>query len=161
LVSRVKRRIPIRIVRFCRSTELAFLLVTWDGDDVRAFEHRLVARTGFDLQLPWHLALADEERASVIKWAHDREGALVEVHVHHDGDPVALSPSDRAGLNEFVPHVWWRLRHQPYMDLVFGESTFDGLVWRVGPGVPESLEALIVDGRITRMPTGRSLVRCR
>ncbi len=139
--------------------QLAFMLAAWDGDEARVVDLRLVASAAFDLQTPWHLSLSDEERAAVIKWAHDRGAALVEAHVHRRGDPAEFSPSDRSGLDAFVPHVWWRLRHRPYVALVFAETTFDGLAWRSGPGSPESVNALRVEGRPDRRPTGGTLKR--
>ena len=39
--------------------------------------------------------------------------------MHRQGDPAEFSASDRKGLESFVPHVWWRLRHRPYLALVF------------------------------------------
>lgn len=137
--------------------QLAFMLAAWDGDEADVLDLRLVPSVAFDLQTPWHLSLSDEERAAVIKWAHDRGAALVEAHVHRRGDPAEFSASDRSGLEAFVPHVWWRLRHRPYVALVFGESTFDALVWRSDPGSPEPVNALRVEGRPDRRPTGRTL----
>jgi hypothetical protein len=137
--------------------QLAFLLARWDGDDARVFELRLVEPSRFDVQLPWHLTLGDEERGAVIKWAHDAGGALVEVHAHLAGDPAAFSSADRAGLDQFVPHVWWRLGRRPYVALVVADTTFDAVVWRSGPEVPEALEALVIDGREERRPTGLTL----
>jgi hypothetical protein len=68
-------------------------------------------------------------------------------------------PTDWMGLDQFVPHVWWRLGHRPYVALVFGETTFDAVVWRAGPEAPEPLEGLRVDDQETRRPTGLSLLQ--
>jgi hypothetical protein len=141
--------------------QLAFLLAHWQGDDAIAVDLRLISSGAFDVQTPWHLALSDQERATVIKWAHDHEASLVEAHVHRDGDPARFSPSDWMGLEAFVPHVWWRLRHRPYLALVFGETTFDGLAWRTDPESPEAFEGLVVEGRTDRCATGLSLPRTR
>jgi hypothetical protein len=137
--------------------QLAFMLAAWDGDSANIVDLRLVASVAFDLQTPWHLSLSDEERAAVIKWAHDRGACLVEAHVHRRGDPAEFSASDRAGLDAFVPHVWWRLRHRPYIALIFGETTFDGLAWRSDPRSPEQVTTLLVEGRPNRTSTSRSL----
>jgi hypothetical protein len=139
--------------------QLAFMLVRWDGDLGQVFDLRLVRASGFDLQLPWHISLADEERAEVIGWAHEGNGALLEMDVHRGPWPARFSASDKEGLDEFVPHVWWRLRHRPYAALVMGEQGFDALVWRSGPGEPEQLTKLLVDGRSAARPTGLSLAR--
>ena len=137
--------------------QLAFMLAEWDGDQARVVDLRLVENVAFDLQTPWHISLGDEEVSEVIRWAHASGLSLVEAHVHRDGDPAGFSPSDRGGLDAFVPHVWWRLRHRPYIALVFGESTFDALVWRHDTTTPDGLDALVVPGAADRVPTGRSL----
>lgn len=141
--------------------QLAFMLAAWDGDRAAVTDLHLVANAAFDIQTPWHLSLSDEERATVIKWAHERDAALVEAHVHRQGDPAEFSASDRKGLGSFVPHVWWRLRHRPYLALVFAETTVDGLAWRIDPTTPEAVGALCVEGRSDRSPTGLTLGRWR
>lgn len=160
VIIRVPQRIADELDRHLAhgaDEQLAFMLATWDGDDAEVVDIRPVEDIAFDLQTPWHLSVSDDERAAVIKWAHDRGAALIEAHVHRDADPVGFSPSDRVGLDAFVPHIWWRLRHRPYIALVFGEVTFDGIVWRTGPNAPEAVAALRVDGRNDRTPTGLSL----
>jgi hypothetical protein len=137
--------------------QLAFMLAEWDGDQAHVVELRLVENAAFDLQTPWHISLGDDEVGEVIRWAHEAGLSLVEAHVHREGDPAAFSPSDRGGLHAFVPHVWWRLRHRPYIALVFGETTYDALVWLHDATTPEGLDALVVPGAADRMPTGRSL----
>lgn len=141
--------------------QLAFLLARWDGDLATVFDLRLIAASSFDLQTPWHLALSDQERASVIKWAHDSDASLVEAHVHRGWGSAEFSGSDWSGLDVFVPHVWWRLRHRPYLALVFDDPSFDGIVWRTDPTTPERLDRLIVGNGPARFPTGQSLPRRR
>ena len=143
------------------TSNLAFMLATWNEDEATVTDLRPVASAAFDLQTPWHISLSDKELAIAIKWAHDHDATLIEAHVHRDGDPAEFSPSDWLGLDSFVPHVWWRLRHRPYVALVFGETTFDGLVWRSGPTTPEPLEALRMGISSPRAPTERSLRRQR
>jgi hypothetical protein len=138
--------------------QLAFLLAHWVGDVATIIDIRTVPASRLDIQTPWHLSLSDEERAAVIKWAHEREASLVEAHVHRSAYPAQFSPTDLSGLDAFVPHVWWRLRHRPYVALVFGDTTFDALVWRLGPTSPEALDAIDVVGAHRRAPTGRSLL---
>jgi hypothetical protein len=140
-----------------QAEQLAFMLAIWDGPRVNVVDLRLVVSAAFDIQTPVHLSLSDDERAAVIKWAHDSDAALIEAHVHRRGDPAQFSPSDHAGLDAFVPHVWWRLRHRPYVALVFGETTFDGLAWRSDPRSPEPVTTLVVDGRPDRTSTGLTL----
>lgn len=125
---------------------------------LRHVETILIGRTGFTAQSRYYLELCDEERARVIKRAHDLEGCLVEFHSHPSHWPAAFSPSDLAGLAEFVPHVRWRLRQRPYAAVVVALTGFDGLAWH-----GESLEARLLDrivvGDRVLEPTGLSFKR--
>ncbi len=117
--------------------------------------HRLVPPDGFELRSAYYLELTDNERAGAIKRAHDMGTTLVEMHSHPFQGRAGFSPSDIAGLREFVPHVRWRLRKKPYAALVLGRKSFDALAWTEdGPHpVPLSCD---VDGNQLR-PTGESL----
>ena len=86
-------------------------------------------RADYEVQAGDYLELTDATRARLIKQAHDRGLCLVESHSHPGPYPAAFSYSDLTGLDEFVPHVRWRLRGRPYAALVFAQSGFDGLVW--------------------------------
>lgn len=138
-----------------RAEQLAFLSASWDDSVAVVDDVYLVQAGGFVIQNEFHIALTDEERANVIRWAHQLGRGLIEVHVHRGGDPAAFSPSDLRGLEDFVPHVWWRL-HQPYAALVFGEDTFDALAWPVRGGTAVGVDGLCV-GSSTRFPTGLTL----
>jgi len=98
--------------------------------------------------------LTDGALARVIKTAWDDNAALVEFHSHTNPRfPAAFSPSDLDGLEEMLPHVWWRLRGRPYVAVVVSPDGFDALVWRTSPDVPEPLETLTV-GETGHAPTG-------
>jgi hypothetical protein len=140
-----------------RPEQLAFLAAAWNGFAVVVDNLYLVPAEGFVIQTEFQISLTDDERAKVIRWAHQQGRGLIEAHIHRDGDPAEFSPSDLWGLNDFVPHVWWRL-HQPYAALVFGEETFDALAWPARDGHAESVDALRVGSR-TRVPTGLTLAR--
>ncbi len=112
----------------------------------------------FDRQSSYHVTLADDLRAEVIQRAARRGGSLVEAHTHLGPFPAAFSASDIAGLDEWVPHVRWRLGGSPYVALVLAETGFDALVWDRGTE-PERLEALDVPGRGHLVPTGITLGR--
>lgn len=91
-------------------------------------------RADYEVQAGDYLELTDAARARFIKQAHDRSACLVESHSHPGPYPAAFSYSDLSGLDEFVPHVRWRLRGRPYAALVFAQSGFDGLAWTDGTG---------------------------
>lgn len=76
-----------------------------------------------------YLELSDEACARIIRLAHERNAVLLEVHSHPSGQPACFSQADIAGLVEFVPHIRWRLKGNPYAALVFGRQSVDGLAW--------------------------------
>ena len=121
---------------------------------LRVVEIYAVPPGEFERQSLYHVALADGVRGRVIARATQIGGSLIEVHTHPDGDPASFSHSDLSGLEEWVPHVRWRLRGRPYVALVFAEETFDGLVWDNGVDEPKQLGELILERTGSRSPTG-------
>ena len=109
----------------------------------------------FKVQSAAYLELTDETRASIIKKAHDTESSLVEFHSHPTSSKASFSGSDLSGLEEFVPHVMWRLKKRPYAAVVVSRSNFDSLFWAT-PEKPELLSELDVNGRILH-PTGLTI----
>ena len=103
-----------------------------------------------------YLELADEARAGLIKRAHDLGASLIEMHSHPGPWPAAFSLTDRVGLRETVPHMWWRLKGKPYVALVVAHSGFDALVWLDDRRVPRPLDGLLV-GDEQFSPTNNSL----
>src|SRR2546425_3019395 len=106
--------------------QVAFLYLkpALEGGGFEVVEQTLVPPEGFFHQSAYHLELSDKTRATVIKNAHDLEASLAEVHSHPSPAPAAFSSSDIAGLEDFVPHVWWRLKGRPYFAFVFGLTSF-------------------------------------
>jgi hypothetical protein len=77
---------------------------------------------------------SEEAQARIIKMASDRKLLLGEIHSHPGcRQDAGFSPSDLAGFDDFVPHIFWRLRAKRYVALVFGENDFDALVWSNDP----------------------------
>lgn len=112
---------------FCRHSASA------DGDQLFECEDwTALEPSDYEVQAGDYLELTDAARARLIKQAHDRGLCLVESHSHPGPYPAAFSWSDLTGLEEFVPHVRWRLRGRPYAALVFAQSGFDGLAWTDG-----------------------------
>jgi hypothetical protein len=95
----------------------------------------------------WYVELKDNLRPKIIKKAFDLDAAIVEMHSHPHNMSAKFSGSDLVGLQEFVPHVWWRLKGKPYAALVFSSSDFDGLAWIKSPSHPQQLTQLVVNGR--------------
>ena len=130
--------------------EAAFVFVRHDSVDdtdiFRYMEWLPVPPTGFASRSAFHFELSDETRAAVIKRAHDLSVSLVELHSHTGSWPARFSPSDWMGFEEFVPHVWWRLKGRPYAAIVVSASGFDGLVWLAAPDAPARLDAIVVNG---------------
>lgn len=103
---------------------------------------------GFIAQLPFHFELTDETRAAVIKRAHDLGASLVEFHSHTGPWEPQFSPSDWAGFEEVVPHMWWRLKGRPYAAVVVSRKGFDAFIWLNDPNIPARLDGITVDGRV-------------
>jgi hypothetical protein len=140
-----------------------FARASRSADDVTftAGDIYLVPPADLDHQSGFHISLTDDALGRVIKMAWDRRAALVELHSHPSPDhPAAFSPSDLSGLEELVPHAWWRLKGQPYLALVVAPSGFDALVWRTDAQSPEAL-AVLRAGSSIYQPTGLTLPRLR
>lgn len=144
----------------CRREQGAFLFCvseTMNGRfELRVVDRAFLATADFTVQETDYLELADATRASLIKRAHQIGASLVELHSHPGPWPAAFSSSDRRGLRETVPHMWWRLKGRPYAAIVVAPSGFDALVWRENPHAPELLTGIMV-GEELLTPTNASL----
>jgi hypothetical protein len=110
----------------------------------------------FIIQTGYHLELSDITRRKVIKLAHETSTALVEVHSHIGPWPASFSPTDKSGLVDTVPHMWWRLKGKPYMAIVVSESGYDSLLWLDTPLKPRRLNGIQIDREIIK-PTNISI----
>ncbi len=115
-----------------------------------------ISADGCAVQTPWSLELTDQTRAEVIKRAHDLRASIIEFHSHPQQDVAAFSPSDLAGFEDFVPHVWWRLKGRPYGAVVVSPTGFDAVIWTESPKSPARLDRMLVGGR-RLVPTGRTI----
>lgn len=107
--------------------QAAFLFASTERSDHVSFnvrESEKLFRHDFESQQDDYLELKDETRARLIKRAHDLQASLIELHSHPAPWPVAFSDSDRIGLSETVPHMWWRLQKRPYIAIVVAPSGF-------------------------------------
>jgi hypothetical protein len=139
-----------------RAEQLAFLLATRSDTDAETLcvsDLYCVPSKGFSVQTAFHLNLGDDVRAQMIKWAWNHQASLVEAHSHLGPDEAAFSPTDLAGLDDFVPHVWWRLQGRPYAALVFSRTGFDALIWTKSPTTPQELAGLKIIGGRAEQPT--------
>jgi hypothetical protein len=126
-----------------------------EGISFRARDLYLVPSEELLVQRSFHVSLTDDALAQIIKLAWDKRLALVELHCHTDPTwPAQFSPSDLRGFTDFVPHIRWRLRGQPYLAIVAAPSDFDALLWQ--DESPEALDKLIVGGQPFE-PTGLTL----
>jgi hypothetical protein len=116
----------------------------------------LVTPKELDEEAPYHVSLTDAAQAELIRRAWETKTSLVEFHSHRFRQPAAFSSYDLAGLREFVPHLWWRLRGAPYGAVVVAESSLDALAWITGPAAPEGVDSLVA-GSSRDIPTGLSL----
>ena len=137
--------------------QVAFLLAAQEGNAgrlcLRVRDLVCMPEKDLDRQSAAHVSLAEDVRPQLIKWAFDSGACLVEAHSHLSDHPAMFSSTDLAGLREFVPHVWWRLRGRPYMALVFSRTGFDALAWISARDKPEPVAFLQV-GAVEQRPTG-------
>lgn len=135
-----------------------FFLADYEADTraLRFRDWRVVLESGFESRSEFHLVLRDEVRAEIIKWAWDMGASLVETHSHRFGD-AQFSWSDLKGLQEWVPHLWWRLRGRPYGAIVLDGETLDGLAWVEDARIPEQVAELEITGKGSVRATGRTL----
>jgi len=97
--------------------------------------------------------LTDDCQSRIIKQAHDLGASLVELHSHPRSATARFSASDQIGFADFVPHVWWRLKHRPYAAVVMAPGGFDSLCWISGPHRPDGVLELRT-GVERLVPTG-------
>jgi proteasome lid subunit RPN8/RPN11 len=125
----------------------------------RVFQIRdslFLGRNDFAKQANDYLELLDAKRVEVIKQAHALNASLVEFHSHPGPWPAAFSLADRRGLQETVPHMWWRLKGRPYLAAVVAPCSFDALIWQDNLHQPEPLTGIAVGNRLLT-PTNASL----
>ena len=144
----------------CDREQAAFVFAgarkTMDGVNFHFADRRMITEREFQVQYTDYLELADDTRAHIIKRAHDLQTSIVEFHSHPGPWPAKFSQADRKGLEDFVPHVWWRLKSRPYMAIVVAQSSFDGLVWLNDPIKPQPIDSIIA-GKHRLEPTRLTL----
>lgn len=139
--------------------EAAFIYATYtDTTGSRRLEYCewwAVPADGFASRSANHLELSDTTRGAVIKRAHDLGVCLIEFHSHVGPWPARFSPSDLSGFEDFVPHVFWRLKGRPYAAVVVARTGFDAFVWMTDPRMPERLTGIDAGGGLL-FPSGLS-----
>jgi hypothetical protein len=132
----------------CGADQCAFHLTDWSA----------MGPSDFASQSSYHLELTDEARARNIKRAHDLNASLLEFHSHPFQVRAEFSGSDLLGFEEFVPHIWWRLKGKPYLAIVVAQLSLDGVAWVCEPHKPVSVREVVVGANILK-PTGLTLKR--
>lgn len=129
-----------------------------EGEDLvfQAVDWLPIGADNLVYQSSFYIELADEVRARAIKQAHDFNASLIEFHCHCSTWPAEFSPSDLQGFEEFVPHVWWRLKGKPYVAVVVAPSSFDALVWVSDPKLPRTLDGIRTGSELL-LPTGLTM----
>lgn len=112
--------------------ESTFAVRSWRPIDDSATENRDIL----------HVSLSDGTRSEVIQWAWAEGASLIEAHSHGSWTPAVFSRFDLSNLNEWVPHLWWRLGGRPYAAIVTSAFDFDGLAWISSPGDTEQVEGV-------------------
>jgi len=137
-----------------RAEEAAFCFAQFRSDyGFECLEWMPVPVSDFEYRSLFHIELTDENRAKVIKRAHDLNASIVEFHSHPRAKRAEFSSSDQSGFEEFVPHVRWRLKGRPYAAIVVTPSSFDSLLW-INDGTQPSGVLQIQAGNQLLSPTG-------
>lgn len=127
---------------------------------IEVIDFELLQAVHFESQGFGYLELRDGALQEMLLRAHRSETALIEAHSHpfSIGPGVSFSPFDEEGLSEVAPHIVWRLPGRPYVALVFGQQSFDGLFWSNAEQVPAGAVDLVVGGELL-FGSGQSLDR--
>ncbi|MBZ5625116.1 MAG: ThiF family adenylyltransferase [Acidobacteriia bacterium] len=141
-------------LRHRKTEQVVFLLLAPAPNGLNVFDIYPVPPDELVSESRLHAEVSEEAQAKIIKVVADRKLLLGEIHSHPGcRQDTGFSPSDLAGFDDFVPHIFWRLRAKQYVALVFGDNDFDALAWQDDPKTPLPVDALVVDGKELR-PTG-------
>lgn len=138
---------------------LGFFLADVDPGQFTLREWRPIDDDALEMVPDGHAVLADAAATEVIRWARERDAALVEVHSHGRFNPAAFSPIDLAGFTDWVPGVRWRLRGAPYAAVVTASDTVDAWAWIGATTSPAQVDAIVVGGTDIIRTTGATMER--
>lgn len=113
-------------------------------------DYYLVAPHEYEYQSSFHVELKDSCQAKVIKSAWDKKLSLGEIHSHPTSKKAFFSQSDISGFQEFVPHVWWRLKKGPYIAIIQAQSELDALAWVKTPDIYEPIDKIKIGKSVIR-----------
>jgi hypothetical protein len=131
----------------------AFMLAEVEESTFNIVDLRVMRAEDYESRSGLHLDLKDEVRPELISWAWERRLSLVEVHSHKPGF-ARFSRSDLWGFEEWVPHLWWRLKCAPYVALVKAGDEWDGMAWLRSAEEPEAVVGIeIVESLEVPTPT--------
>lgn len=106
-----------------------------------------VSRDGWEYQGEYYLEMTDAERARLMKNARDQQLIAIECHSHPRSDRfVCFSPSDKAGIEEFLPYVRWKLNGVPYVATVWGQRSVDAVLWMGSFSEPHPIDSIVIAG---------------
>lgn len=133
------------------SEQVAFIYMRPDADDLLVDDCFCVPPSELVYESEYHAEISADAQAMAIKNAWNRKRHLGEIHTHpFSTKETSFSYSDVVGFQEFVPHVWWRLKSGPYVAIVFGLNDFDALLWKQDSETPEMIEQIQVGGETLR-----------
>lgn len=142
-----------------RNERAAFLFGEVNGEQISVSHTWLLnSSDAYAVSSPYTLELADHVRPEVIRRAHEAGSAVIEIHSHGaPGLNTQFSNYDLLGLEDYARHMLWRLPGLPYVSLVWGPDSIDGLWWSTLGQPPLVLDALVVSDKEPMRPTGLSL----
>jgi hypothetical protein len=138
---------------------IGFFLADVNGGVFTLREWRPIADDALECMPNAHAVLTDDAAGEVIRWAHEGDASLVEVHSHGRFTPAAFSHIDVASLAEWVSGVRWRLRGAPYAAVVTAAGTVDAWAWIGATTEPAQVDAVVIGGTDIICTTGATLER--
>ncbi len=140
--------------------EAAFAYMRADRDELghlvlECIDFQLMSESDLSFQSAYHIEVSEEAQARVIKGAHDLDACLVELHSHVSDPGPQFSASDWHGFDEFVPHIWFRLKGKPYAAIVLSTKGLDAIAWIDDAVTPVAVEVVQVGQDLIR-PSGLS-----
>jgi hypothetical protein len=111
----------------------------------------LVPEDGWQVQLEVYLEMKDSERSKIMALARKGGFAVIDCHSHPGSDrEVQFSPSDHYGITDFAAYANWKLNGKPFAAMVWGEDSFDAVIWMGDFKKAHPLDELRIEGRKNR-----------
>ena len=125
-------------------------------------DYYLIPEDGWQVQLDVYLEMKDSERSKIMSIARKGGYGVIDCHSHPGSDnEVQFSPSDCHGITDFAAYTNWKLGGKPFAAIVWGEASFDAVVWMTDFKKALPLDELRISGdrNLILKPEGSWFIR--